>query len=250
MASEQSQRFKIHVVTDADFPALFSELWYSFENPYQGILRLFFPILNDDRVTSLKTCTEGQLEEYHQQQPNVTWVTIVDTENSDRIAAAAKWYFYDENPFNEEEQHEADWYPEGVGREFATLAARQFEAPRETMARNKHAFLHIAFTHPSYRRRGLGKMFMEWGVRIADERGLECWLDATEFGVPLYELFGFHAICMNRVKPVPERDLSPEEREEWEHYEKTLLPIDATVMWRPPKGVFIQGETVVPVMSK
>ncbi|KAL3462067.1 acyl-CoA N-acyltransferase [Aspergillus heterothallicus] len=250
MAPDQPQRFKLRLVTDDDFPALFSALWHSFENPYQGILRLFFPILDNDRATSLKNCTAGQLEEYHQQQPNVTWITILDTENSDRVAAAAKWYFYDENPFKENEQHEADWYPEGVGREFATIAAAQFEAPRETMARRRHAFLHIAFTHPAYRRQGLGKMIMEWGLRIADERGLESWLDATEFGAPLYKLFGFRPILVNRVKPVPERDLSADEEEEWEHYTKTLLPIDATVMWRPPKGIFVEGQTVVPSMAE
>ncbi|KAL6231023.1 hypothetical protein BDW75DRAFT_233935 [Aspergillus navahoensis] len=242
MAQDQPQRFRIHVVTDDDFPSLFSTLWYSFENPYQGILRLFFPILNNDRPTSLESCTAGQLEEYHQQQPNVTWITILDTQNSNCIAAAAKWYFYEENPFKqEEEQHVADWYPDGVGREFATLAVRQFEMPRERMGRRGHAFLHIAFTHPSYRRQGLGNMFMEWGLRIADERGLESWLDATELGVPLYERFGFRAILVNRVKPVPERQLSAAEEEEWKYYEKTLLPIDVTVMWRPPRGSLSRG---------
>ncbi|KAL2803095.1 acyl-CoA N-acyltransferase [Aspergillus granulosus] len=251
MAQDQSQRFEIHVVTDTDFPSLFATLWDSFENPYQGILRLFFPVLNNDRPTSLETCTASQLEEYHQQQPNVTWITVVDTLTDNRIAAAAKWYFYDENPFGEQEggYHEADWYPEGLGREFATLAVRQFEAPREKMARRGHAFLHIAFTHPSYRRQGLGKMFMEWGLRIADERGLECWLDATEFGVPLYAHFGFRAILVNCVKPIPEREISTAEQKEWKYYEETLLPINVTVMWRPPRGVFAEGETVMPSMA-
>ncbi|KAL5337415.1 hypothetical protein BJX70DRAFT_245963 [Aspergillus crustosus] len=250
MAQPPKDRFQVHVVNDADFPTLFSTLWHSFENPFQGILRLFFPILNNDRASSLKNCTAGQLAEYHQEQPNVTWITIRDTEDENRVAAGAKWYFFDENPFLQEQDHEASWYPEGVGREWATLASRQFEEPRETMGRRGHAFLHIAFTHPSYRRQGLGKIFMEWGLRIADERNLECWLDATPHGVPLYKAFGFREILLNRVKPVPERELSAEEGEEWTYYERTLLPIDTVVMWRPPGGVFVEGVTVVPSMDQ
>ncbi|KAL4882161.1 hypothetical protein BJY04DRAFT_187281 [Aspergillus karnatakaensis] len=250
-----TDRFQLRTITDTHFPALISTLWHSFENPYQGILRLFFPILDNDRATSLKNNTKAQLEEYHQQQPNVTWVTIVDTQNNDRIAAAAKWYFFDKDPFTAEERegthiHVADWYPEGVGREFASLAVGQFEAPRERMSvKGKgHAFLHIAFTHPEYRRLGLGRLFMDWGLRIADERGLESWLDATQSGRPLYELYGFRAVLDNIVKPVPERELSDTEKEEWKYYEETLLPIDITHMWRPPRGEFIVGKTVVPTM--
>ncbi|CEL10610.1 hypothetical protein ASPCAL13727 [Aspergillus calidoustus] len=245
-----SQRFKIHIVDDTDFPDLFAALWHSFETPYQGILRLFFPILNNDRETSLANCTSAQLEEYRREQPNVTWITIVDTQQNNRVAAAAKWYFFDQSPFpeGEEVQHVAEWYPEGVGREFASIAAAQFERPREVMGRRGHAFLHIAFTHPSYRRRGLGKMFMEWGLRVADERGLECWLDATAHGRPLYESFGFRPIVENSVKPAPERGMDEKEWEEWRHFERTLLPIDVTVMWRPPHGRFVEGETVEPTM--
>jgi hypothetical protein len=89
---------------------------------------------------------------------------------------------------------------------------------------------------------------MEWGLRIADERGLECWLDATAHGRPLYESYGFRRIIENSVKPVPEREMNDEEWEEWRHFERTLLPIDVTVMWRPPRGEFVEGKTLEPRM--
>ncbi|KAL4816104.1 acyl-CoA N-acyltransferase [Aspergillus spinulosporus] len=243
-----SQRFQLRIATEDDFPEIYSKLWESFENPFQGVLRLFFPILDNNREASLQTCIAGQLEEYRQLQPTITWVKIVDTQDSDKLAAAAKWYFHEKNPHTGPQvgQLVADWYPEGIGREFATLAARQFERPREEMAQRPHAFLHIAFTLPQYRRQGLGRLFMDWGTRIADERGLEAWLDASEFGAPLYALYGFRVVLVNRVKPVPERELSEEEAKEWKHYEDTLLPIDETVMWRPPGGTYVEGETVKP----
>jgi hypothetical protein len=147
-----SQRFKIHVVDDTDFPTLFAALWHSFETPYQGILRLFFPVLNDDYSTSLKNCASAQLEEYHREQPNVTWITILDTHEGNCVAAAAKWYFFDESPFPEGEEvnHVAEWYPKGVGREFASIAATQFERPREVMGRRGHACTFPLFSLPSF----------------------------------------------------------------------------------------------------
>ncbi|KAL2867524.1 putative GNAT family acetyltransferase [Aspergillus lucknowensis] len=243
------ERFQLRIATEDDFPEIYAKLWEAFENPFQGVLRLFFPIVNNDRAESLKACIAGQLDEWRQNQPNLVWVKVVDThEGGEKLVAAAKWFFYPENPHTGPHvgQVVADWYPEGIGREFATLAARQFERPRETMATRAHAFLHIAFADAEYRGRGLGRLLMDWGTRIADERGLEAWLDASEFGAPLYEKYGFRPITVNRVKPVPQRELSDEEAKEWKFYEETLLPIDEIVMWRPPKGVFVEGETVVP----
>ncbi|KAL4912347.1 acyl-CoA N-acyltransferase [Aspergillus aurantiobrunneus] len=241
-------RFQIRVVADDDFPELIESLWEAFENPYQGVLRLFFPVLDNDRQRSLQTCIANQLEEYHQEQPQLIWATVVDTHANDRIAAAAKWYFYDHDPHAQSEDHPlvADWYPEGVAREFATKAARLFERPREQLARRSHAFLHIAFTMPEYRRQGLGHLLMEWAIRKTDERGLEAWLDASEFGRPLYEKFGFRKVLVNPVQPVSDRVLTEEEKAEWEVCEKSLLPIVYTVMWRPPQGLYVEGQTPVP----
>ncbi|KAF5005525.1 hypothetical protein F66182_15933, partial [Fusarium sp. NRRL 66182] len=41
--------YKVEVAQDADIAELVAVLWDSFERPYQGILRNFFPILNNDR---------------------------------------------------------------------------------------------------------------------------------------------------------------------------------------------------------
>ncbi|RHZ61797.1 putative GNAT family acetyltransferase [Aspergillus thermomutatus] len=239
-------KFRVEVVSDDDFPELIRALWEAFENPYQGIVRLFFPIHNNDREGSLKACIQGQLEEYHQQQPHVTWIKIVDTE-ANKIAAAAKWYFYRENPYAKQEGPiVAEWFPEGLTREFATEAVRQFEHPREQMARRPHAFLHIAFALPEYRGQGLGHLFMRWGVGKADAMGLEAWLDASEFGEPLYKKYGFRKVLFNSVKPIPSRQLSDEEQKEWTHCEQTFLPINATVMWRPIVGKYVEGDTPMP----
>jgi ribosomal protein S18 acetylase RimI-like enzyme len=46
-------------------------------------------------------------------------------------------------------------------------------------------------THPSYRRKGVASMLMDWGVQQADRDGLRCFVDASDQGVPLYKKYGF-----------------------------------------------------------
>ena len=47
------------------------------------------------------------------------------------------------------------------------------------------------FVHPEYRRRGVGRMMMEWGLKIADAKQLDTWVESTIVGRALYESCGF-----------------------------------------------------------
>ena len=48
---------------------------------------------------------------------------------------------------------------------------------------------------PSHRRRGVGSLLMNVGVKRADELNLECWMEASGTGKPLYETFGFKPVA-------------------------------------------------------
>ena len=94
-----------------------------------------------------------------------------------------------------------------------------------------HSVLDICFVHPIYRRRGIGTLLMEWGIKIADERGLESYIDATEEGIPLYEK---HKYTMApRVDFMAEKiQASPAIQE----LQEELLPFSFWPMWRPIGG--------------
>lgn len=93
------------------------------------------------------------------------------------------------------------------------------------MGSRPHWFLQLLGTETGYQRMGIGGMFVRWGVERADEEGLECYVDASEFGAPLYKRFGFGDA---RIIHVPKR-------EEYGEYEYASY-------WRPRGGeVKVEG---------
>jgi GNAT superfamily N-acetyltransferase len=101
--------------------------------------------------------------------------------------------------------------------------------------------LNILYTHPDYRRQGVADLMLAWGKRKADEMGVEMWLDATEYGVPVYRKHGFTVVNVNRPQPTK---TSPGEA--WKKIDKELQPMVFWQMWRPIGGDYEEGKTVKP----
>lgn len=100
--------------------------------------------------------------------------------------------------------------------------------------------LNVLFVSKKLRRRGIGRQLVEWGVKIADELGLESFIEASQDGVPLYVSYGY--------VPVGHLYLTAENEEpspEWTSaYQKIRPdPYRVEVMWRPKDGKFMPGET-------
>jgi GNAT superfamily N-acetyltransferase len=58
-------------------------------------------------------------------------------------------------------------------------------------------------TLPEHHRKGAGTALLRWGVELADREGLPIRLEATPYGLGLYEKFGFE------TKEKVELDLRP-----------------------------------------
>lgn len=86
---------------------------------------------------------------------------------------------------------------------------------------------------------------MDWGMKKADELGLEFFLDATPMGKPLYEKSGFIHVEENTTKPTTDQ---PDEK--WKEMEKKVPPFTFWLMWRPAGGKYEEGKTVKPWESQ
>jgi len=101
--------------------------------------------------------------------------------------------------------------------------------------------LNIIFTAPDYRRQGAGDLILDWGIQKAKEMGVEMWLDATIFGIPLYKKHGF--VVVNEASLDPKND-KPDD--EWKKLEGELVPMTMWQMWRPASGPYEEHKTVFP----
>lgn len=62
--------------------------------------------------------------------------------------------------------------------------------------------LEVLGVDEKYQKTGLGSALIDWGLRQADQDGLETYLDASMAGLPFYLNRGF---AIGKVVPLPER---------------------------------------------
>ena len=100
--------------------------------------------------------------------------------------------------------------------------------------------LEICFVEPSYRRRGAGNLLVQWGIKNADDMGLEAFVEATDDGKPLYAKHGFEDTNDFVLSANP-----PEQTDELLKLQQDLY-FHGYFMWRPVGGKFVKGETILP----
>ncbi|KAF3020623.1 hypothetical protein E8E14_011680 [Neopestalotiopsis sp. 37M] len=227
---------------EVDFPAIAKCLAEAYEDPPQPFLHIWFPIdasSDEAREASIQEGAE-RLKLWHTYDPSSRWHKVVDAETG-RIAGGAAWNVFETNPFAEPHDMEVSWFPNDSSRRYAEQAIESHGRPRYIAGQRPHLYLFNVFVHPDYRRRGIGQQVMDWGVKKADEMGLDFFLDATAMGRPLYEKNGFIYVEENVTKPTMD---SPDET--WKEMEKKVPPFTFWLMWRPVGGKYEEGKTVKP----
>ncbi|KAK6007815.1 hypothetical protein QM012_004629 [Aureobasidium pullulans] len=95
-----------------------------------------------------------------------------------------------EQPGHEEERWSAlDPY---LDAETADALFGSFAKNRqEMMEERRHYYMELLMTAGEFKGRGAGGMILEYGTALADEEQVECYIDASPAGRPLYERHGF-----------------------------------------------------------
>ncbi|KAI0457284.1 acyl-CoA N-acyltransferase [Xylaria acuta] len=217
---------------EVDFAALSRCLFESYEDPPQKFFHIFFPIHGtgyERREEAIKEAAE-RLKSWYTHDSSSYWQKVVDT-TSGKIAGGALWNIYEENPFTNPQPSTATWFPAGGSRTFAEKAIENHARPRSEAAQRPHIYLFIIFTHPDYRRKGVGQQFMDWGIKKSYEVNMDIYLDSTLYGRPLYEVNGFEYIEENLN--IPEME-DPDDS--WREIRKKVGPFTFWLMRRPVNG--------------
>ena len=74
---------------------------------------------------------------------------------------------------------------------------------------------------------------MNVGISRANEMNIECWMEASTMGKPLYEKFGFRAL----LKLAFDNELS-DATDEWRKCAHEMTPPPIFAMWRPKRGLW------------
>lgn len=81
---------------------------------------------------------------------------------------------------------------------------------------------------------------MNEGISRADDLDLECWMEASSMGRPLYEKFGFRS-----VSKITFNTDKPDASDIWRKCQHEMTPPPITAMWRPKGAVWqLEGKGV------
>ena len=145
----------------------------------------FMQIKNTDPVTTYMKATEP---------------------STGKILGFAKWNIYCSHiprPEPEETGHWPDQEEEKYAKQLAEVFIKKRQAAIERTKGNVVS-LDILAVDPAYHRRGVGSSLVQWGVKKADDLGVEAVVESSVFGRGLYEKFGY-VFVEDVVLTLPER---------------------------------------------
>jgi len=240
--------FRIEEVPDGySFKEYAYSMMKSYYTPPQANWGFCFPVKGMSNEAFGEGVEEARKRLYdeHNQGPNFHYVQVVDDDNG-AIVAGSGFHIYESNdenphvkgPFPPMEEI-VDWFPEGSDtRKFtARIVGVNLGICRARM-RRPHLFVLCLFADLKYRKQGAATMVVDWGVKKADELGLESFLVAdTEEAIHMYSKAGY--LLVDQV--VLDMEI-PNPSEEWKACQRKLgKPAGWYNMWRPVGGIHKEG---------
>lgn len=128
------------------------------------------------------------------QDPNARFLVVADISTvPETVIAFAKWNaplpsdtVYPPLPDN--------WPRDGSPEEARAFFEKLAKKHEVIMDKRPHWYLEIIGTKKAYQGKGAGGMLIRWGTEKADRDGVECYLDASPMGAPIYERYGFKTL--------------------------------------------------------
>ena len=188
---------ELHPMTEADVDAHLAIMWASFG---PDLMSVFYPKgLSADDLAHMKADTLKAMRKNKPTEQTI-YIKAVDTDlpADKQIVSTAKWQIYPRQRSEEELDRDAaeggreNMFSEGANVEamkafFSELAEKR----RERFGGRPYVLLSILVVSPEHQRRGLGARMLQDGLKIADEMGVEAYLESSPKGKGLYAKHGF-----------------------------------------------------------
>ena len=131
----------LEVQQSDEFDELFRVFRASFKDPGTTFWSLFTADYRPDPVheeAALRKTTQRMIS-WHCLDPDSHWIKVVD-ESTGKVVGGGRWAFHETgNPYDEDGDTEATWWPEGKPREVATGYLNQFSATKAKHMNRPHA---------------------------------------------------------------------------------------------------------------
>lgn len=135
----------------------------------------------------------------HEIRNDTTCDTVKATDaDTGELASFATWYLMPEKSVeqvDEEMLNDQVDLPADANQDAGKVLIRDGHRKRhEIMGSRAYMYLAAVGTATKYRRQGAASLCLEWGTRLADERGLPGYVEGTPLGTELYRKFGFEIV--------------------------------------------------------
>ncbi|KAI8965119.1 acyl-CoA N-acyltransferase [Daldinia sp. FL1419] len=176
----------------SDIPALITIWWDAFSTEH---LQRVFP-----QTPNGKRWQERAFEDFIGSTPGPdelkTECLVVRDPETGAAAAFAIYRIVPEGYPPEKQTWRARWppaegFPDMSDDHLDDFFSRMEKAHAHVVGDRGHVFLEVLATKEEFRKRGYGSALVKWGTELADQLGLECYLDASPAGKPLYEAHGY-----------------------------------------------------------
>jgi GNAT superfamily N-acetyltransferase len=201
ISTTMASNIKIEIAGEDDLPELISIVSPAFQNVPAEVLMFGEPSPQNIANKAAQHLKAWRIHAQESSLPCAIKCVHTDPETGKKeIAGCAEWYTYDRE--REPERYLAQPHLLGASwmeNEADKKKVMEFNQPiidkhTQWMGGRPHALLRYMTILPSYRRRGLATMCVQWGVDRCRELGIPAYLEASEEGAPVYEKLGFERV--------------------------------------------------------
>ncbi|KAL9487978.1 hypothetical protein ACSS6W_000255 [Trichoderma asperelloides] len=115
-----------------------------------------------------------------------------DSTTPETFVGFAKWIVPGAHP---EPLPPVEAWPSDGDQEFSSFFfGRLNDMHHEAMGERPHWYLELLAVKPQFQGKGAASLMLKYGVEKADEDKVECFLDASPAGQPIYERYGFRVV--------------------------------------------------------